>query len=84
MSARAGIERPEHAKAWELRGHWIAHRRVVVTLTPRCLVERIEGLVSHVAVTGAFVVIDGWHVPLEDVLAIHRPHHEQRAPEVVR
>lgn len=78
------LERPEHAKAWELRGHWAAHRVVVVTLTPRCVVERIEGLVSQVAVTGAFVVIDGWHVPIEDVLSIHRPHHTQRAVEVVR
>lgn len=79
-----GVVRPEAAVAWELRGHWVARRTIVVTLTPRCLVDRIEGRVSHVSVTGAFAVIDGWHVPTVDVLAIHRPHHSQRPVEVVR
>jgi hypothetical protein len=71
--------RPETAKAWELRGAWASQRRVVVMLTPRCVIDRVEGLVERVAVTGAFVVIDGWHIPTEDILTVLKPHHSQRA-----
>jgi hypothetical protein len=72
-------ERPEQATAWELRGAWAAHRRVVVTLSDRCVVQRVEGLIEAVAVTGAFVVIDGWHIPTADVTGVHRPHYTQEA-----
>ena len=71
------LVRAESEVAWELRGHWAARRPVVVTLTSRCIVDRVEGLVEKVAVTGAFAVIDGWHVPVADILAVHRPHFEQ-------
>lgn len=71
-------ERPEAATAFELRTAWAKAKPVVLTLSDRCIVDRIEGKVEHVAVTGAFVLIDGWHVPIVDVLAIHRPHHTQR------
>jgi hypothetical protein len=72
------LQRPEVATTWELRAAWAAGRRVVLTLTDRCVTERVEGIVEHVAVTGAFAIVDGWHVPLGDVLAVHRPHHTQR------
>lgn len=72
------LSRPEQSIAWELRGAWAGHRPVVLTLSARCLVERVEGLIERVAVTGAFVVIDGWHIPTVDVLGVHRPHHSQR------
>ena len=31
------------------------------------------------AASGAFAIVDGWHVPMGDVLAVHAPHHHQRA-----
>jgi hypothetical protein len=68
----------EQQKAWELRGAWIAGRRVVLTLTERCMVQRIEGRVERVSVTGACVYINGWHVPTDEILAISKPHHSQR------
>ena len=33
----------------------------------------MEGIVSRVAPSGAFVVVGGLHVPLECVLAVHWP-----------
>lgn len=72
------VQREESAIAWELRSAWAVHRRVVLTLSPRCVIDRVEGLVEQVAVTGAFVVLDGWHIPTIDVLAVHRPHHTMR------
>lgn len=73
------LARPESATARELRDAWVARRVVVLSLSDRCEPRRLEGLVRSVAVTGAFVVVDGWHVPMADVLAVHRPHFEQAA-----
>jgi hypothetical protein len=73
------LQRSEHAMAWELRTAWALGRPVVLTLTERCIVRRIEGRVERVAVTGAFVVLEGWHVPLLDVLSVRSPHHAQRS-----
>jgi hypothetical protein len=67
------VVRPGAAKAWELRGAWANRKRVALSLSERCVISRLEGLVDRVAVTGAFVVIDGWHVPTEEILAIHKP-----------
>jgi hypothetical protein len=72
-------ERSEQQVAWELRGHWISQRRIVLTLTERCMVRRVEGRVSYVSVTGAFAVIDGWHVPCAEILGVARPHFTQEA-----
>lgn len=69
----------EQAFAWELRGHWIARRPVVLTLSDRCVVPRIEGRVERVSVTGAVAYVAGWHVPLAEVTGIHRPHFSQEA-----
>ena len=72
------LERSEAALAWELRGAWAARKRVVVVLTDRCMVQRVEGFVQRVAVTGAFAIIDGWHVPMSEVLTVRSPHHLQK------
>jgi hypothetical protein len=77
------VERPEQAVAWQLCGHWITGKRVVLTLTERCMVRRLEGKVSYVAVTGAFAVIDGWHVPTQDVLGVATPHFSQGVSEAM-
>lgn len=80
MTARPSqLERFEQRIAWDLRGHWATRRPVVLILTDRCLVGRIEGRVEYVSVTGAFALVDGWHVPCAEILAVHRPHHTQRA-----
>ena len=76
---RETLERSEQQIAWELRGHWVTGKPVVVTLTERCIVRRIEGQVSYVSVTGAFAVIDGWHCPCVEVLGVARPHFSQKA-----
>jgi hypothetical protein len=72
------LERPADSITWELRGKWARQEAVVLTLSEHCNPRRLEGLVDHVATTGAFVVVDGWHVPTEHVLAVHRPHFTQR------
>jgi nucleoside 2-deoxyribosyltransferase len=74
----ARLERPEQSTAWELCTAWAKGRPVVLTLSDRCMVQRIEGVVSRVAVTGAFVVIEGWHVPTVEILSIASPHYSQK------
>lgn len=64
--------RPIRAVAWELRTAWATGRRVSVTLDS-CDHDRMEGHVSRVAATDAYVVISALHVPLDRVLAVHLP-----------
>lgn len=74
------LVRREAETAAELRDAWVHRRPVVLSLSERCEPRRLEGRVRFVAVTGAFVVVeyDGpLHVPMMDVLAVHRPHHTQ-------
>ena len=66
------LARPLRAVAWELRGAWASGRRVSVTLE-RCDVDRVEGHVFTVAATDATVTIAGLSIPLDRVLAVHRP-----------
>jgi hypothetical protein len=66
------LVRPVSAVAWELRGAWATGRRVALSLD-RADVDRLEGIVSRVAASGAFVVVRGKYVPLERVLAVHHP-----------
>jgi hypothetical protein len=81
------LSRPESAVGWELRGAMITGRPVRLALSERCdgiLVnpdgQRIlEGRVQRVAATNAYCVVQGRHVPLSDVLAVHRPHFTQGA-----
>jgi hypothetical protein len=58
--------------AWELRAAWATGRRVALTLE-RADHDRMEGIVTRVAGSGAYVVVRGRHVPLERVLAVHYP-----------
>jgi hypothetical protein len=66
------LVRPISAITWELRGAWATGRRVALSLE-RADLARMEGVVSRVAATGAFVVVCGKHVPVERVLAVHHP-----------
>ena len=65
--------RPISATAWELRAAWARGLRISVTLDGRCRMARLEGHVSAVAATDASDHIAGWHVPLDAILAVHRP-----------
>lgn len=67
------LERPIAATAWELRSAWATGRRVSITLDQRANTPRLEGHISAVAATDAYIVIDRCHVPLDAVLAVHRP-----------
>ena len=59
--------------AWELRAAWGAGWRVALTLDERCCIRRAEGTVTHVSATGAWVEVAGWRIPMDAVLAVHRP-----------
>jgi hypothetical protein len=67
------LARTEQATAWELRAAWGTSQAVRLTLTERALIRTIVGQVSRVSVTGTFAVVDGWHVPIVDVLAVGKP-----------
>lgn len=71
--------RDRQAILWELRAAWASRKVVVLSLSPRCVVRRVEGTVDRVAATGAYVIADGWHIPEEDILAVHKPHFAQKA-----
>jgi hypothetical protein len=73
-----GLARTEQATAWELRAAWGTSQAVRLTLTERAIIRTIVGTVSRVSVTGAFAVVDGWHVPIVDVLAVGKPTVEDR------
>lgn len=73
-----GLARTEQATAWELRAAWGVAQDVRLTLTERAIIRTIVGRVSRVSVTGAFAVVDGWHVPIVDVLAVGKPTREDR------
>ena len=62
---------------WDLRGYWGKGTVVIATLDDRCLLGTVVGRVQRVAVTGAFAVIDGWHLPMDHVLRVDRATIEQ-------
>ena len=67
-----GLTRTTSAKAWDLRAAWGAGWRV----TARTDIEgseRLEGIVTRVAATGAYARIAGHAVPLDRVLSVHNP-----------
>jgi hypothetical protein len=66
------LTRPTSAKAWDLRSAWATGLRVSVS-TDLFDHERIEGTVSAVAATDAHARIAGLQIPLDRVLAVHRP-----------
>lgn len=51
--------------------YWQTGTPVKVFLTDRCTMEFVVGKVTHVATSGAFAVVDGWELPLDDVLAVN-------------
>lgn len=65
------LVRPSSAVAWELRSAWATGRRVALSIDGD--ETRAEGFVTTVAATGAYCKVGGLHVPLERVLAVHRP-----------
>lgn len=72
MSGTA-LVRPITATLWELRSAWASGKRVALSLDERCTPRRVEGHVSAVAATGAYVRVAGLHVPDEAILAVHLP-----------
>lgn len=72
-----GLERPVAAIVWDLRAYWGQGRAVRLSLTEKCLVRTVIGRVRSMAVTGAFVVVDGWQVPTDEILAVGRPTVEE-------
>jgi hypothetical protein len=72
------LARPECETVWELRGIWARAGTVRLTLAEGCVLRTIVGRIDHVAVTGAFVVVDGWHIPLHVVLAVGKPTRQDR------
>lgn len=73
------LQRSEREVAWELRARWAERSPVVLTLSERCMIRRVEGRLSQVEATGAFVVLDGWHIPVADILGVARPHFSQES-----
>jgi hypothetical protein len=59
--------------ATTLREAWLERKQVCLTLTDRCQVPIIVGRVNHVSVTSAHTVVDGWMVPVAEILTIARP-----------
>lgn len=67
------LVRPIKAVAWECRSAWAAGWRIALSLDERCTPRRVEGVLSGVSATDATVRIAGLLVPLDAVLAVHRP-----------
>jgi hypothetical protein len=81
---KAGVvDRKISALGWELRTHMALCRTVRLTLSERCdgvLLNSeghriLEGQVTSVAATNAYAVLQGRHIPLEDIRGVKRPHH---------
>ena len=74
----SGLERPAASIVWDLRKWWAARDvDVCLTLEPRCMVTTVIGRVTKVSVTGAFVEVDGWHIPTDVILRVERALVEQ-------
>jgi hypothetical protein len=57
---------------WELRRFWASGRRVALSLTEDGG-RRIEGQVTAVSPTGAWIKVNGVQLRPEQILAVHRP-----------
>lgn len=66
------LYRAEQRWLIELRAAWASGRRVALSLE-RTDFDRMEGIVTRVAATGAWVRLRGHLVPLDRVLALHWP-----------
>jgi hypothetical protein len=67
---------PSSSTADVLREAWLSRKMIRLTLTERCVIPTIVGRVTHVSVTSAHVVVDGWMVPVEQIRALGRPTAE--------
>jgi hypothetical protein len=56
----------------ELRVAQMNRKIVTVQLTARCECGYLTGRVEHVAPSGAFALLAGWHVPTGDILCVTR------------
>lgn len=68
----------EQAVAWTLRKNWATGEDVRLTLGAHCILQTIVGKVSRVSASGAFAVVDGWHVPCDEVLGLGKPTIEDK------
>lgn len=66
------LYRAEERWLMELRAAWATGRRVALSLE-RCDFDRMEGIVTRVAASGAHVRVRGRLVPMDRVLALHWP-----------
>lgn len=64
---------PADKIVWELRGLWARAQPVALALSERCVVRVVKGPLTRIAVTGAFVVVDGWEVPADEILSVTVP-----------
>lgn len=60
-----------------LRSAWLDRRTVRVALSAHCDVPMIVGRVAHVSVTATVATIDGWHVPVDEILDVAAPTEEE-------
>lgn len=67
------LVRSVRSVAWECRTAWAAGWRVALSLDERCTPRRVEGHVRAVSPTDASVDVAGLSIPLDAVLAVHRP-----------
>lgn len=58
---------------FELRGIWAKAKPVALVLTDRCLVKVVKGPLRRIAPTGAFVEVDGWQIPVDEILSVTVP-----------
>ncbi|MET0601853.1 MAG: hypothetical protein ABW167_07675 [Baekduia sp.] len=58
---------------YELRGLWARAKPVALVLTDRCLVQVVKGPLKRIAPTGAFVVVEGWEIPTDEILSVTVP-----------
>jgi hypothetical protein len=74
----SGVQLAGSQISWDLRGAWATGRRVALRLDETCEIERVEGTVSHVAASSAFVRIRDLEgeiiVPMGAILSLHWPH----------
>lgn len=83
----------EQSHAWDLRAAWAGGRAVVVRLEARKgRLERVEGFVTYVAASGAYVLVldpevpaEPIHVPCALIESVRRPHfHEPDDARILR
>lgn len=62
--------RPIRSTFWDLRAHWASGKRVAISLAGG---RRVEGHVTAVSATDAFVQVGGTRFYPDEILAVHSP-----------